>query len=280
MSQCVLRQPWAVLAIGALAVWAPPAFASTPAPPCSPSTAPAAALRDDVPAQVVFGRSVTVTADVGPAAAAPRLELVTAAGRLLTVSTRVAADARGRLVRIFDFPAPRGGTASLSARLSVDVGTGDTACRQVTSATIRLVPGRLGRLRIDPAPDGASVTVRTAAGEGCQDYLRASRIRVTLIDLSGPPHTTEVLESRHPCDGWTMSGGARSPRIRIEATDSTLELCPPRRPGRGSFRLLVTRSGRTVASGRLDVSTTAGAARPAAGAGAHATYTPDAGGGR
>lgn len=252
----------------------PPASAAGLPPACPPDGSYGAALRSDIPAAVVFGRSVTVTASVGAGVNDPRLELLTASGTLLTVRTTVSQDPAGPVIRIFDFPAPRGGTPSLTARLSFGAERDGVACRAVVARTIRLVPGRLGRVRIDHRPGAAAITIRTAAGEGCQDYLRAATVRVRLTDVTGPTRGTEVLENTHPCDGWAVRSGTRSPHIRIDETDSNLVLRSTSRPNTGTFRLSITRSGRRITSGTLHVETRTTRFSREAGA-TTATYTPD-----
>jgi hypothetical protein len=114
------------------------------------------------------------------------------------------------------------------------------------------VPGRLGRLRIDHRRGGTSVTIRTAAGEGCQDYLRASKVRVELTDLTLGSHPTQILESVHPCDGWRVVRRARTPVIAVSQADANLVLRPGAADGR--LRLAIVRSGRVVARGTVVVS--------------------------
>ncbi len=251
-----------------------PASAHADPPACGPDASRGAVLRDDIPSTVVFGRSVTVTAAVGLGIRDARLELLTASGTLLTVRTTVSQDPDGPVIRIFDFPAPRGGTSSLTARLSFVGGRDGAACRAVATRTIRLVPGRLGRVRVDHRPGAAAITIRTAAGEGCQDYLRTATVRVRLTDVTGTTRGTEILENTHPCDGWATRSGTRSPHIRIDQTDSNLILRSTTRPNTGTFRLIVTRSGRLITSGTLHVETRTTRFRNDEGA-TTATYTPD-----
>ncbi len=221
-------------------------------PACTAGAAHEARLAAGVPAQVVFGRSVTVSANVRPGVTDARLELRTAAGTLLAVSTAVAPGPHAGVIRIPALPTPVGGTRSLTARLSFTAQQGSAACRAGDSRTIRLVPGRLGRLRIDHRPGGAAVTIRTAAGEGCQDYLRASRVQVRITDLTANPHVTQVLESVHPCDGWRVVRAARSPRVAVVPADANLVLRP--RAGAGRLRLTIVRSGAVAARGIVALS--------------------------
>ncbi len=241
------------IAAAAAAVLALPAVAgAADLPACTPGTSHDAWLTSDVPAQVVFGRSVSVSANVGPGASDARLELRTAAGTLLAVSTSVAPGPQAGVMRIPALPTPVGGTRSLTARLSFTAQQGSAACRAGDSRTIRLVPGRLGRLRIDHRPGGAAITIRTAAGEGCQDYLRASRVQVRLTDLTVTPRVTQILESVHPCDGWRVMRRGRSPRVAVVAADANLLLRP--RGGDGRLRLTIIRSGAVAARGIVVVS--------------------------
>lgn len=239
------------------------ATAAAEPPVCPPRSADAAWLTADLPPEVVFGRALTVTAGVRAGVTDARLELRTAAGTLLAESTAVTAGA----MRIADLPTPRGGTTALTARVTALVPDGAGGCRVTVARSIRLVPGRLGRLRVDDR-GGVELTIRTAAGEGCQDYLRASTVLVSLTDVTDGRGATEVLESVHPCDGWTVRRGSRSRRIDIEPRDANLVLCAPHRPASGRFRLTITRSGAVVARGTVVV------------AGARVGYVPDRRGGR
>ena len=240
----------AAAAVAALVL--PAAAGAADLPACPPAPPTIAWLASDVPAQVVFGRSVSVSASVRPGVTDARLELRTAAGTLLAVSTAVAPGPQTGVIRIPALPTPVGGTRSLTARLSFTAQQGSAACRAGDSRTIRLVPGRLGRLRIDHRPGGAAVTIRTAAGEGCQDYLRASRVQVRLTDLTAPSKPTQILESVHPCDGWRVVRRARSPRVAVVQADANLVLRP--RAGAGRVRLTIVRSGAVVARGIVVVS--------------------------
>ncbi len=235
--------------VTAAALALPASSAAADLPACPAGGAHGAWLASDLPAQVVFGRSVTVTAGVQPGVTDARLELRTAAGTLLAVSTAVAPGPQAGVMRILDLPAPRGGTRSLTAHLSFTAQQGSAACRAGDSRTIRLVPGRLGRLRIDHRPGGRSITIRTAAGEGCQDYLRASKVRVSLTDVTTSTHTTQVLESVHPCDGWRVIRRARTPAIGVLQADANLVLRPQVADGR--LRLTIIRSGRVQERGTV-----------------------------
>lgn len=265
------RPPWTALTVALAAVLAavPAQVHAAPLPACPASATPGAWLAEDLPATVVFGRSVTVTAGVRPDATDARLELRSAGGALLAASTVVTPGPRTGAMRIFELPTPRGGTPAMTAIVSATEQRAGVACRTTETRTIRLVPGRLGRLRIDARPGGSEITIRTAAGEGCQDYLRASTVRVRLTDLTAGRHITEVFESVHPCDGWSVRPGPRSRRIALEQEDSNLVLCPAARPVAGMFRLTVTRAGRVVARGRVRITA------PPAGA-AVAVWVPDA----
>lgn len=230
---------------------------------CPPGAGSGGWLTRDVPAEVVFGRSLTVTAGVRPEVTDARLELRTQGGTLLAVSTAVAPGAGAGVMRIAGLPAPVGGTRSLTARLSFTAQQGGTACSADDVRTIRLVPGRLGRLRIDSGPGRGALTIRTAAGEGCQDYLRASRVQVRITDPTRPAGGVAVYESTHPCDGWSTLRRARSASALVTPGGANLVL----RSGTEDGRLLVTvlRSGRRVAGGTMVVR------------GGRATFTPGRG---
>ena len=154
-------------------------------PACPPGAAHDAWLAADVPAQVVFGRSVTVSASVRPGVTDARLELRTAAGTLLAVSTAVAPGPQAGVIRILGPPdaARRDAIADGPAQLHRAAGQrrlprgrfadDPPGARPARAPADRPPPGRRRRSRSAPPPARAARTI--CARRGCRCGSPTSR---------------------------------------------------------------------------------------------------------